>query len=212
MSTPAAIARDVHKRYGGRTVIAGLTLEVPRGVAIAVAGSNGSGKSTLLRLLAGLVRPSSGEVRVDGFIAGSGSLLGRVTLLPEGDPFPLTVRIDQFLMYMARLQGVSASSRAVEERLEEFGDRSWLTARFGDLSFGMRRRVGLAQAFLGEPSLVLLDEPSEGLDGDAAERLRTRIAERRGNQTLVIASHDEAIKASCDSVITTAKGERIASL
>jgi ABC-2 type transport system ATP-binding protein len=202
--------RGLCKRYGERVAIANFSIDVRSGATVGVLGPNGSGKSSLIGVLGGFIHPSSGEIYIDGSEVGSSALLGRVGVLPDGTPFPDDVFVGKWLDCLAALQGFDAPDRVVDEVLRVIGEVEWRGLRFRELSFGMRRRVGLAQAFMGSPRVVILDEPTEGLDAGAVEatyRLISDCATRRG--TCVIASHDRSVlERCCDEIAMMANGGR----
>jgi ABC-type multidrug transport system ATPase subunit len=172
--------RALQKRYGAKRVLRGLDLEVARGDFLVVTGANGSGKTTLLRLLAGLAAPSGGELVVDvgreqiGFVAHEPLVYRELTAL------------ENLRMY-ARLYRVRDPER-VGMLLERFGLWEARDERVGDFSRGMQQRVALCRALLHSPSLLLLDEPYNGLDTDGAALLDRELAAYEG--TFVVATHD----------------------
>jgi ABC-type multidrug transport system ATPase subunit len=202
--TAALTLRGVVKRYGKRRALDGLDLVVPHGSIFGLVGSNGAGKTTAMAVSAGLLQPAAGTIDCLGlgpFRAETHS--GRLTLLPQDSRFPPHARVGELLDYYGRLQGVPAAQRAadIETLLAwvHLQDRRESPVR--TLSHGMNRRLSIAQAFLGTPELVLLDEPLNGLDPREAARVRDLIRTRRGHQTIVISSHHlNDIEALCDVV------------
>ncbi len=202
--TPALTLKGVVKRFGRRRALDGLDLVVPQGSVFGLVGSNGAGKTTALAVSAGLLHPAAGEIDVLGlgpFRAETHG--GRITLLPQDSRFPPHGRIDDLLAYYGHLQGVPADrlSADIDKLLEwvHLTDRRRSPVR--TLSHGMNRRLSIAQAFLGTPELVLLDEPLNGLDPRESARVRDLIRERRGRQTIVISSHNLGdLEALCDAV------------
>lgn len=192
----------VVKKYGRTTALAGLDLVVPRGSIFGLVGSNGAGKTTALAVSVGLLRLAAGSVRVLGqskFNPARDS--GRVSLLPQDSRLPLYSRVEGLLRHYARLQGLRGAALAenVDRALEwvHLNDRRKKSVR--TLSHGMRRRLMIAQAFLGDPELILLDEPLNGLDPREATRIRDLLRERREGQTVVISSHNLVdIETLCD--------------
>lgn len=183
---------DVIKRFGRRAALDGLSLDVPSGATCAVIGPNGSGKTTLFAVLAGLLRPNAGRVELFGegpFDARRHA--GRLGLMPQDAAPSPHASLAQSLRYYAALGGASPADAARDTELwlsrVQLGDRA--RSRVGELSHGMRRRFSVAQAFLGKPELVLLDEPTAGLDPERAAEMRAVITERRGSATLLISSH-----------------------
>jgi ABC-type multidrug transport system ATPase subunit len=209
----ALILSSVSKRYGRTRALDGLDLSVPRGSIFGLIGSNGAGKTTTMAVAVGLLGADAGAVDVLG--AGQytpQTHAGRVSLLPQDARFPPHARVDELLLYYARLQGLDAAgaSAAVSEVLEwvHLADRRRSPVR--TLSHGMHRRLSIAQAFLGRPELVLLDEPLNGLDPREAARVRDLIRARRGRQTIVISSHNLTdIEALCDTVAFLEHGRRV---
>jgi Cu-processing system ATP-binding protein len=162
----AVVALDgVGKRYGAITALADVSLQVQPGEVLALVGHNGAGKTTLMKLMLGLIKPSEGSVRVVGLDPSgrSGAAVRRlIGFLPENVAFPAAMTGREVIAFYCRLKGEpAAGSGALLERvgLAEAGDR-----RVATYSKGMRQRLGLAQALIGRPSLLLLDEPTTGLD------------------------------------------------
>jgi len=198
----ALALQGVTKRYGSLNALDGLDLAVPAGVICGLIGPNGAGKTTTYGVVGGLVRPDAGSVDV----LGSGPLRpgGRVTLLPQDCELNPHTPVRELLIHYARLQGLShGQARREADRvldLVALSDRA--KARIKQLSHGMRRRVAVAQAFLGSPELILLDEPTAGLDPDLVVRMRELFTAARGTATLVISSHVLAeLEAVCDHVV-----------
>jgi heme exporter protein A len=192
MAADAAIELDgLGRRYGERVALAGVTLTVPAGARVAVLGPNGAGKSTLLRVLAGLLRPHAGAVRLLGHeLPGEAwAVRGRVGLLGH-DPLlyrELTAR--ENLRFHARLHGVG--DERVETALEAVGMLPRAGDRVGELSRGMVQRIAAARALLHDPAVLLLDEPFANLDPAATALLEPLLA-GRPDRTVVFTSHDPA--------------------
>jgi heme exporter protein A len=186
---PAIELDGLERRYGERLALSGVTVSVPRGATLAVLGANGAGKTTLLRVLAGLLRPHGGTVRVLGAelprerwkVPGKVGYLGHEPLLYR----ELSGR--ENLGYHAALHRVSPAR--VEEVLAAVGMTARADEPVRDLSRGMVQRLAAARAVLHEPELLLLDEPRAGLDPAAAELLEPLIG-RESGRTRVLVSHD----------------------
>ncbi len=175
--------------FGRREILRGLNLDLPAGQTLGLLGPNGSGKSTLMRHLAGLLKPHGGQVLVLGGHAHQPDSLTRASYLPEDSPFPDDLTGMQALDLLASMRG-----RRDKDALLAALDRAGLSAhpktKLGRYSRGMLRRFGLAQAFLFEPELVLLDEPSAGLDAPGLTLLQDWIREHQARGgSLVLASH-----------------------
>ena len=194
MNLPSAIAtRDLVKKYGRRRALDGFTLSVPHGSILGLIGPNGAGKTTWMMVVAGFIRANSGEIDVLGkgvFDARIHS--GRLAILPQDSELPLESRPRDLLYRFGRLQGLSATAarKSAAEVLAavNLSDRADATIR--SLSHGMRKRVMLAQCFVGNPEVVLLDEPLNGLDPAECARMRRFIAACRGRRTIVVSSHN----------------------
>ena len=200
MTAAQVLAHGVAKRFGARAALEGVDLRVQGGV-IAVLGANGSGKTTLLRCLATVMLADSGSVLIDGLDprreADRIEIRRRLGYLPQDAGLHRSARVFDVVDYLAVLKGHDDDRRrrrqvfSVLERVG-LGDRA--ADAVSELSGGMRRRLGLAQALLGDPQLLVLDEPAAGLDPDERFRLREIIAERRHRTTIVVSTHltDEA--------------------
>jgi ABC-type multidrug transport system ATPase subunit len=174
-------ARGLSKRFGSKRVLEDLDLDVERGAFVLVTGANGSGKTTLLRLVAGLLAPTSGVLRVDAERAGLGFLAHEPLVYRE-----LTAL--ENLQLFARLYRVPESRERVGMLLERFGLWDVRNDRAGSFSRGMLQRLALCRTFLHEPSLLLLDEPYNALDGEGMALLDRELAAHAG--TYVVATHD----------------------
>lgn len=182
---------NLHKHYGSIGAVNGVSLSVRRGEVLGLLGHNGAGKTTLMKLILGLSAPSSGEVRVFGQSPrgknGRASRLG-VGYLPENVAFYGGLTGREVLGFFASLKGVSASGR--DELLERVGLASAANRRVKGYSKGMRQRLGLAQALLGRPRLLLFDEPTAGLDPLAIRDFYVLLDElRSGGTTVILSSH-----------------------
>jgi ABC-2 type transport system ATP-binding protein len=194
--------RDVGRSFGRRRIFAGLDVDVPRGMRLLLAGGNGSGKTTLLRCLAGMLALTSGEATVGGLPVGSLAARGQVGICPaaEGGLWD-NLTAHENLMFVARLRlpwrrVASAVSRVGREL--EIG--SYATVPLHRCSTGMRTRVNIARALIGEPTVVLLDEPSRSLDQVGHDLLWAAL-DRRPATACVLASHDDRDRARCDAAL-----------
>ena len=192
----AVSTKDLVKTYGARRALDGFTLDVPFGCILGLVGPNGAGKTTWMMSVAGLIRPTAGRIGLFGadrpFDAAEQS--GRLAILPQDSDLPLESTPRAFLVGLAQVQGLSArAARTAADGLlasVNLADRA--TASIRSLSHGMRKRLMAAQCYLGEPDLVLLDEPMNGLDPEEALRLRELIVRGRNVRTTVISSHNLA--------------------
>lgn len=185
-------AKALCKNFGQKTVLDQLDFTLQAGEPIALIGPNGAGKTTLFSLLCGYLNPSSGQLEILGHKPGSSSLFGRVSALPQDAQLDPNFSVQSQLEFYCRLQGMNKNTAKAETTrvlalvdLAENGQQK-ATA----LSHGMRKRVAIAQALLGQPELVLLDEPTAGLDPVNAMQVRKLIASLSGEATFVISSHN----------------------
>lgn len=207
------IARELVKRYGKVVALNGLNLAIPRGSICAIIGPNGSGKTTAFGLLSGLLEPDGGSIE----LFGEGPFnparhAGRLGLMPQDSSPSPHATLRQSLRYYGELQGLSRT--AARQQAEHWLGRVHLTERGNfrqsQLSHGMRRRFSLAQAFLGDPELVLLDEPTAGLDPELVAEMRGLFAERRGQATLLISSHVlSELEGLCDYAVFLEAGRLV---
>ena len=177
------------KRYGAIAALEGVDAAVPCGQVVGLLGHNGAGKSTLVKLVLGLIAPSGGELRVLGQVPwGAHVLRRRMGYLPESAVLYPNLTGEELLVYLARLKRAPRAQAAA--LLERVGLASASRRRIGTYSKGMRQRLGLAQALLGSPELLLLDEPTTGLDPQASREFYRIVAELRGEGcTVLISSH-----------------------
>lgn len=175
------------KRYAALAALDAITATVARGKVIGLIGHNGAGKSTLIKLILGLIRPTSGTLAVLGCAPwNQPALRARIGYLPENASFYANLSGRELLAYFARLK--RADPRQVAALLERVGLAHAADRRVGTWSKGMRQRLGLAQALLGSPELVLLDEPTTGLDPEATRELYRIIGELRADGASVLVS------------------------
>jgi ABC-2 type transport system ATP-binding protein len=201
--------REVVKRYRETLALDRLTLEIPEGSVFGLLGPNGAGKTTLLRLLMGFIFVDSGEIDRGGLSTA------RIGYLPERAFYPPLFQISDYLTTIGRLAGLPSHAvrPAVAERLSQVGLAEAAGRRLGACSRGMLQRVGLAQAMLGDPSLLLLDEPALGLDPAGQKFMREQIlALQRAGKTVILSSHhlDEVIRV-CSHVAVISEGHLVRS-
>jgi heme exporter protein A len=202
---PALEIRGLRRDFGDRTALAGVTATLGPGESLAVLGRNGSGKSTLLRILAGLLRPSGGEVNVLGCalpkethrIRGRVGYLGHEPLLYRD----LTVRENLGLAAALHRLSPESSSIRIGTLLEEVDMAHRASDRVAELSAGMKQRVDICRAVLHSPALLLLDEPDAHLDAEARERIKPLIAAGEDRSRVVVSHDREAATAGADLVL-----------
>ena len=189
----SVLARGVTKRYGPVVALDALDLEIRPGEIFCLLGPNGSGKTTFIRLLSGFLTPSSGSLQVADLDVQAESMQVRrlIGYAPEPAPLYRHMRVGEFLRFMAQLRGVAASKveQAVGRVAEQLEISDKLDAPVPTLSRGYRQRVSLAQALVHEPQLLILDEPSNGLDPRQIIEMRRLIRSLAGRYTVLMSSH-----------------------
>ena len=207
--------KRVTKTFGLKNAVDDLTLVINAGSVFGLIGPNGAGKTTTFSMMAGYLKPSQGSLEILGFPPSQvDDLRGKVGVLPQDAILPANDKVGEFLIDMARLQGFPASeaSRRAKDVLEEVDGQTWWGVRCRALSHGMAKRVQLAQALLGDPKVVLLDEPTAGLDPRIAYEVRQIIKGRKGRCTLVVSSHNLGeLEEICDAAAILDRGRLMAS-
>jgi len=203
------------KFYDERPAIQDVTFSVPKGQVLGFLGPNGAGKSTTMRILAGFLGLSAGQASVDGYDVFSHSLdvRKRIGYLPETTPLYNEMRVAGFLDHMCRLRGVSPSMRRarVDHAIEVCGLEERRSEVIGRLSKGLRQRVGLAQAIVHDPKVLILDEPTAGLDPAQTRETRTLIKEIGRQHTVILSSHIlSEVAATCERVLIINQGRLVA--
>ncbi|MCL4240322.1 MAG: ABC transporter ATP-binding protein [Dehalococcoidia bacterium] len=215
MQNPGAAisARDIGRDYGERRALDGFSLEVPRGGVFGILGPNGSGKSTFLAMVAAMEQPAAGELRVLGE-EPSRALRARVgTVFQENSADPL-MRTAEYLRFAGRLFAVPGGTlnQRIPALLERFGLAQRARDPVSTLSGGMRRRLEVARALLHGPEILLLDEPTTGVDPEERRVLWDTLGEARGSTTVLLATNDLAeADAVCDRVAFVQGGRVVAS-
>ena len=219
-TTASAAALSVHdlcKSFGSSRALDGVSFDVPRGSIFGLLGPNGAGKTTLFSLVAGFLSADDGTISVLGSdVAHISHLRGRMTILPQDAAFQRNVPILEQLMFFRLLDGMDrkTAEREVDEALAKVGLAEYRNRGIHALSHGMQKRMGIAQAFLGDPEVILLDEPTSGLDPQNARQIRDiiRALQQERRVTTVISSHNLAeIQELCDHVAILDKGRLVVS-
>ena len=203
------------KFYGSRCAVRDLSLSIESREIVGFLGLNGAGKTTVLRMLAGQLSPSAGRIEIDGrdMVAGGKDMRWRIGFLPERPPLYEDMPVRRYLDFAARLRGYdpSRASRRVDEVLATTGLTAYADEQISNLSHGYRQRVGIAQAIVHDPALVILDEPNNGLDPAQIKEMRTLIRELRSRHTVLLSSHIlPEISQTCDRLLVIREGELVA--
>ncbi len=200
------------KHYAGHTAVSDISFKVGRGEIVGLLGQNGAGKSTTMRILSCFLAASSGTVRVGGLdvFRQSDEVRRRIGYMPENNPLPGDMRVREYLKYRARLKGLTRkrSRQRADEVIEQCGLSGVERRIIGHLSKGYKQRVGLADALVHEPDLIILDEPTIGLDPNQIRSVRQLIKSLSGSHTVLISTHilPEA-EMTCNRVIIMYEGK-----
>jgi ABC-2 type transport system ATP-binding protein len=201
---------DLTKQYGGITAVRGISFTAEPGAVTGFLGPNGAGKTTTMRMLTGFTPPTSGTAMVAGYDVFNQSMAvrKRVGYLPENVPLYRDMTARGYLKYLAEIRGVENRGEKVDDVLDRVGMLSRANSRIRTLSKGMRQRVGLAQALLHDPEVLILDEPTIGLDPRQVVEVRQIVSELKHDHTVLFSTHilSEAEQV-CDSVIIINRGE-----
>jgi ABC-2 type transport system ATP-binding protein len=206
---------DLTKRYAGRTAVAGISFTVMRGEIVGLLGPNGAGKSTTMRILSCFLPATSGTVRVAGFdvFHQSEEVRRRIGYMPENNPLYPEMRVREYLKFRARLKGLNwrRSRERVTTVMEQCGLAEVGRRIIGQLSKGYKQRVGLADALVHEPELIILDEPTIGLDPNQIRSVRQLIKSLAQKHTVLISTHilPEA-EMTCNRVLIMYDGKILA--
>ncbi len=207
---------NLTKRYAGRTAVDDISFTVARGEIVGLLGPNGAGKSTTMRVLSGFMPATSGTVRVAGFdvFHDSEETRRRIGYMPENNPLYPEMRVREYLKYRARLKGLGwrPSRERVATVMEQCGLTDVSRRVIGQLSKGYRQRVGLADALVHDPELIILDEPTIGLDPHQIRSVRALIKSLAGKHTVLISTHIlPEVEMMCGRVLIMFDGRVLAS-
>ncbi len=203
------------KLYGSKPAVRALDFELARGEILGLLGPNGAGKTTVLRMLACQLLPTSGRATVGGrdVVSESVEVRRRIGYLPDQPPLYDEMRVGPFLLFVAGLRGLARgeASRRIDEVLGLLDLGAVREQVIGTLSQGFRQRVGIAQAIVHEPPVVILDEPFTGLDPVQISEMRSTVSNLRGRHTVLLSSHNlPEVSRICDRFLLMAEGSLVA--
>lgn len=206
---------NITKNYGNKTALKGISLFVKRGEILGLLGPNGAGKSTTMRIIAGYMPPTSGTIRVAGYDIVKQPVTAKrfIGYLPENPPLYKDMTVKDFISYSAELKGFKGRKKSlrVNKVMEEVGVDVVKNRLISHISRGYRQRVGLAQALVGEPEVLILDEPTVGLDPQQIIEIRQLIKNLAGKRTVILSSHIlPEVSSLCHRVAIINKGKLIA--
>ena len=213
----SVIVRRLTKCYGSVKAVENVSFRIGRGEVVGFLGPNGAGKSTTMRIIAGIMPATSGSVHICGVSVANDpdAVRKHIAFMPENNPLPEELRVGEYLKFRAKIKGVPSSE--VRARVDEAMEicqlkRSASKKIIGNLSKGFRQRVGIADAILSRPDVIILDEPTIGLDPHQILAIRELICSLRGKMSVIISSHIlPEIELVCDRVIIINQGTVVAS-
>lgn len=209
------IIEDLVRRFGTFTAVGGISLRVGKGEVLGFLGPNGAGKSTTMKMITGFLAPSEGRISVCGHDVVEQQLAAQASIgyLPEGAPAYPDMTPLQFLGFIARIRGLEgeAATRAIDTAVARTGLQGVLEQRIETLSKGFKRRVGLAQAILHDPPVLIMDEPTDGLDPNQKHTVRNLIRAMAADKAIIISTHIlEEVDAVCTRAVIIDKGRIVA--
>ena len=208
-------AEGLTKSFGKLRAVDGITLKVTRGEVLGFLGPNGAGKSTTMRLITGFLEPDAGRARISGFDVHDQAREAKKRLgyLPEGAPLYAEMTPRGFLRFVAELRGLqgAAIGDAIARAVDRTGLGPVLDQTIDTLSKGYKRRVGIAQAILHDPEVLIMDEPTDGLDPNQKHHVRELIAEMAKEKAIIVSTHIlEEVEAVCTRAVVINKGRIVA--
>lgn len=207
-------ASKLERSYGAFRALRGVSFSIEAGEIVGLLGPNGAGKSTTMKILTGFLAPTGGAARVCGHdvLADPIAVRQHVGYLPESAPLYEDMTISGFLEFIGRTRGLGTAGRrrAMDRVMEECGLKDRSHQRIGTLSKGYRQRVGLAQALIHEPKLLILDEPTNGLDPSQILEIRNLIRQVGSTRTVILSTHIlSEVRVTCDRVVIINEGQKV---
>ena len=211
----AITVSTLSKSYGSHQAVQNISFTVDKGEVVGFLGPNGAGKSTTLKILTGFLSPSSGQTFINGVDVLESPILAQQQLgyLPENAPLYPDMTVYDYLKYIAKIRGLGKSEQTLA--IEKISSQCQISDRWhqpiGELSKGYRQRVGLAQALIHNPPIVILDEPTTGLDPNQIVEMRSLIREIGKTKTVILSTHIlSEVQVTCDRVLIIDKGQLVA--
>lgn len=202
--------KNVSKKFGEKQALDNVSFDIKKGAPVALVGPNGAGKTTLFSILCGYIQKSSGDVSILNSKAGSPEIFGKLAALPQDAQLDPRFSIAHQLKFYAKLQGFSGKASLIEAKrvLALVGLTEALNKKPDELSHGMRKRACIAQALIGSPKIVMLDEATAGLDPLHAREIREIVAELAKDITFILSSHDlSELERLCEQVLYLENGQ-----
>lgn len=203
---------DLSRHYGDVVAVDRVSCRIGKGEVVGLLGHNGAGKTTIMKMVTGFLEPTAGDIRIDGrdLREHRRDIQREIGYLPENCPVYPEMNVAEFLEYRATLLGVPESDRpgAMRRAMEQTGLLERALVSIGTLSRGFRQRVGVAQAILHKPRIVILDEPTNGLDPDQIQQMRSLILRLAESATVILSTHIlQEVEAVCERVLMMRRGK-----
>lgn len=207
--------KNVTKRFGNKIAVDSISFKVEKGDIVGFLGPNAAGKTTTMRIITGFFPPTEGSVKIAGYDISKDPLITKekIGYMPENVPLYKELTVYSYLKFIAEIKGVPKSKieSRVEKAMEEVGIKNVRNTIIGKLSKGFRQRVGLAQAIINDPEILILDEPTVGLDPVQIIEIRNLIKNMKGERTIILSTHIlPEVSMTCDKVIIINEGKIIA--
>ena len=207
--------KGVTKRFGARVAVDNLSFDVKRGEIVGFLGPNGSGKTTTMRMLTSYYTPDIGNISINGMDTQENDIVTREAIgyLPENNPLYEDMLVSEYLAFVAELRGLTGDERRrnLDLTVEETGIQEVFYRPIYELSKGYHQRVGLAQAILHRPAVLVLDEPTEGLDPNQRITIRDLIRHLGGERTVLLSTHVmQEVENTCERVLVISRGKLVA--
>lgn len=207
--------KHLTKEYGPQKAVDDISFEVRTGEILGFLGPNGAGKSTTMRIITCYLKPTNGQVSLDGYniYDDSGEVRKRIGYLPENNPLYMDMSVVEYLRYTAELQNVPRNeiTKRIKKMIEICGLGQEMHKNIGELSKGYRQRVGLAQAMIHDPEVLILDEPTTGLDPNQIVEIRSLIKDIGREKTIMLSSHIlKEVEMTCDRILIISRGTLVA--
>lgn len=205
---------NLTRRYGDLSAVKNVAFDIGRNEVVGLLGHNGAGKSTIMKMLSGYLEPSAGEIQIAGhdLARQPNAVQSQLGYLPENPPVYPEMIVADYLDYAATLKGIDRTERtaAVRAAIAATNLQERILDNIGTLSRGLKQRVGVAQALLGEPRLLILDEPTNGLDPHQTEEMRRLIRSLARRATIILSTHImQEVEAVCDRVLVLSNGKLV---
>ena len=204
---------QVSKKYGDQQAVNQISFEVSKGQVVGFLGPNGAGKSTTMKMITGIIQPDQGFIEVCGMQVKGESLATKkkIGYLPEHNPLYLDMYVREYLAMIASFHSMGNADKKIQDAIEKTGLRLESNKEIGQLSKGYRQRVGLAAAILHDPEVLILDEPTTGLDPNQILEIRSLIRQLGKEKTILFSSHIlQEVEAICDHVVIIHRGNIVA--